>query len=113
MTATLDSSLATPADATGASFGHRLAPPGDPLEGASFDALYQTSIEPELVKREAERQAAMRIFLLAMAGAAAAVVAECLVTASLTHGAASVADWRIIMVTVVAAVSLGYLPLAD
>jgi hypothetical protein len=47
-------------------FGHRLVPPGDPLEGESFEAIFDAKIKPELVKCEAERQGAMKTFGIAL-----------------------------------------------
>jgi hypothetical protein len=94
------------------SFGHRLAPAGDPLEGASFDQLYTAKIEPELVKREAERQRAQRTFLLSLAGAVVLVYLENLLSPVATGGRyTSVAGWLAIA-TVVVVASLGYRPLA-
>jgi hypothetical protein len=93
-------------------FGHRLAPAGDPLEGASFDALYQAKIEPELVKREAERRGAMKTFVLAIAAGVVAVVLENLLTPSLVGEPGAVVDFRIALATLVVAAVLGYLPLA-
>ncbi|HEY3798344.1 MAG TPA: DUF3137 domain-containing protein [Caulobacteraceae bacterium] len=72
MTATFDSQLSAPA----AAFGHRLAPPGDPLEGEGFERVYEAKIKPELAKCEAARQGAMRLFLLAVAAGAVALVLE-------------------------------------
>ena len=84
-------------------FGHRLAPAGDPLEGASFDELYKAKIEPELVKREAERKGAMKTFLLAIAGGVILVFLENMLGA---------ADVRLALATIVVAAGVGYLPLA-
>ena len=57
----------TPAPGS-ASFGHRLAPAGDPLEGAAFDAIYDAKIKPELVKCEAERRGAVKTFAAVVLG---------------------------------------------
>ncbi|HXQ17903.1 MAG TPA: DUF3137 domain-containing protein [Caulobacteraceae bacterium] len=93
-------------------FGHRLAPAGDPLEGAAFDELYQARIEPELVKREAERKGAVKAFALAIAAGAVLVFLENLMTPSLTGGAAHTVDFRIALATMVVAAVLGYLPIS-
>ncbi|HEY1751570.1 MAG TPA: DUF3137 domain-containing protein [Caulobacteraceae bacterium] len=95
--------LATSAAVSDASFGHRLAPPGDPLEGASFDALYATSIEPELVKREAERRGAVQLFVAAAAVAAVAAAAEIILR---------LGSPPLLLPTVVIILYFGYLPLA-
>ena len=84
-------------------FGHRLAPAGDPLEGAPFDELYKAKIEPELVKREAERKGAMKTFALAIAGGVILVFLENMLGA---------ADVRLALATIVVAAGVGYLPLA-
>jgi Protein of unknown function (DUF3137) len=94
----------------GAAFGHRLAPPGDPLEGASFDALYTARIEPELVKREAERKGAMKTFVLALAAGLVLVFIEYRLFASGAgpHNPGP----TLIIFTMIAAAVIGYLPLA-
>ncbi len=112
MTITIDRSEPAAAAPTAGAFGHRLAPAGDPLAGASFDKLYQARIEPELVKREAERRGAMRTFILALAAGAVTVFLENLMTPSLTGDAGASVDFRIALGTLVAAAVAGYLPLA-
>jgi hypothetical protein len=103
MTLALDAPGLPPVPGTGsAAFGHRLAPAGDPLEGAPFDTLYSAKIEPELIKREAERQKAMRTFVLALVAGALLVVVEIMLGAG---------DPRLIMVTLAVAAVVGYLPL--
>ena len=111
MTAVADSLSGAP-PAPPASFGHRLAPPGDPLEGASFDALYTAQIEPELVKREAERKSALKTFALAIVGGFILVLIENLMAPSFTGGRAHAADFRLELFTIAAAAGFGYLPLA-
>jgi hypothetical protein len=108
MTATLDAGVASSDDA----FGHRLAPLGDPLEGAGFDDVYEAKIKPELVKCEADRRNAMTAFLLAIAAGAMLVLIEFLVTPDFTHGASATPPAPLIVVTIVLAVVIGYLPLA-
>ena len=108
MIATLDAGVASTDDA----FGHRLAPPGDPLEGAGFDAVYEGKIKPELVKCEAERRGAMRTFLLALAAGATLVLIEFLATPDFTHGAATTPPAFLVIITVVLALAIGYAPLA-
>jgi hypothetical protein len=93
-------------------FGHRLAPAGDPLEGAAFDALYKARIEPELVKREAERKGAVKAFAMAIAGGALLVLIENLMAPALTGGAAHTVDLRIAVATMIAAAIVGYQPLS-
>jgi hypothetical protein len=106
MTATLDSTLNAPTPApAAASFGHRLAPAGDPLEGASFDAIYDQRIKPELVKCEADRQTAVRTFLLALVGGGLAVFIEYM----LWHAP----NFQIVIFTLIGAAVLGYLPIAS
>lgn len=114
MTAFADSLAAAPPDASASSaaaFGHRLAPPGDPLEGASFDALYAAKIEPELVKREAERRGAMKTFMLALAGGVVLVFLEYTLFSSSGGGSHNPGPTFAIFTMLVAA-GLGYLPLA-
>ncbi|MFI4975325.1 MAG: DUF3137 domain-containing protein [Caulobacterales bacterium] len=93
--------LAPPPAASAAGFGHRLAPPGDPLEGAPFDALYEKSIEPELAVCEGERQKALTIFIGAVAVGAVAVLAEYL----FFH------NFQIMLMTGFAFGVIGYMPL--
>ena len=114
MTIAIDASERPSASATpsAGAFGHRLAPAGDPLEGAPFDALYQAKIEPELVKREAERKGAMKTFVLAIAAGVVLVVLENLLTPSLTGAPGAMVDFRLALVTLAIAAGLGYLPLA-
>ena len=109
MTATLDAQVSP--DPSGG-FGHRLAPPGDPLEGASFDAVYDGKIKPELEKCEAERGGAMRAFLLALAAGAMLIFLEFMLTASFTGVPGALPPIWIVIVTGVVAATLGYLPLA-
>jgi hypothetical protein len=112
MTATLDSQdQPAPATAAPGPFGQRLAPAGDPLEGASFDALYEAKIKPELIKREAERQAAMRTFIIAVAAGCVAVFLENLFAPDLTGGAVHVVGWQIAIPTLVGFAIFGYMPL--
>ena len=111
MTAFADTFAATPPEAPpapGAAFGHRLAPPGDPLEGASFDQLYAAKIEPELVKRESERKGALKTFGLALAAGLVLVFLEYKLFAS--SGSHNPGPTLIIFTMIVAAV-VGYLPL--
>ncbi|HWF77360.1 MAG TPA: DUF3137 domain-containing protein [Caulobacteraceae bacterium] len=115
MTAFADTLAAAPPGATpvtGAAFGHRLAPPGDPLEGASFDAIYTAKIEPELVKREGERKGALKTFLLALAAGLMLVFLEYKLFASSTNGGSHNPGPTLIIFTMIAAGVLGYLPLA-
>jgi hypothetical protein len=115
MTATFDSAAlpAAPPRPPASAFGHRLAPPGDPLEGASFDAIYEAKILPELVKCEAERKGALRTFLIALAGAAVLVFLENRLTPALTGGSAQSVDFRIAAASFAIVAFLGYLPLAS
>ena len=113
MTAYADTLVQTPpapATGAGAAFGHRLAPPGDPLEGASFDQLYEAKIEPELVKREAERKGAMKTFFVALAAGLVLVFIEYRLFASGAgpHNPGP----TLIIFTMIAAAVIGYLPLA-
>ena len=115
MTAFADTLAAAPPGASpvpAAGFGHRLAPPGDPLEGASFDQLYAAKIEPELVKREAERKGAFKTFLLAIVAGLVVVFLENLMSSSFTGGRSHNAAPTLMLFTVLAAGVLGYLPLA-
>ncbi len=92
-------------------FGHRLAPPGDPLEGASFDQLYTARIEPELVKREAERRGALKTFFIALAGGGVVVFLENMLLATANGGPHNPIPTLMIM-TMIAAAVIGYLPMA-
>jgi hypothetical protein len=94
----------------GAAFGHRLAPPGDPLEGASFDALYAAKIEPELVKREGERKGAMRTFVFALIAGAVLVFLETKLLGS-SDGPHNPIP-TVMIFTIILAGVLGYMPLA-
>ena len=109
MTATLDAAVASSDDA----FGHRLAPPGDPLEGAGFDDVYEGKIKPELVKCEADRRNAMTAFLLALAAAGMLVLIEFLLTPDVTHGAATTPPPLLIVLSIILPVAIGYAPLAS
>ena len=113
MTLAIDGSARPPAPPSASAFGHRLAPAGDPLEGAAFDALYQARIEPELVKREAERKTAMRTFFVGLAGVGVLVLLENLLTNSFTQGASPWVDPRILVPTILIGAFLAYLPLAN
>jgi hypothetical protein len=108
MSATIDS--ADPAAAPATSFGHRLAPVGDPLEGAGFEAIYDAKIMPELVKCEAERQTALRTFYVTLIAGALLIFLEYLLIHSFIPGMTSPPLW-LVLVTGVGAIGLGYLPL--
>jgi hypothetical protein len=114
MTAFADTLAQTPPAPTpvASGFGHRLAPPGDPLEGASFDQLYTAKIEPELVKREAERKSALKTFFVALAGGLVAVFLENMMASAFTGGRSHSAAPTLMIFTMIAAGVLGYLPLA-
>ena len=114
MTAFADTLAQTPPASTSAAsgFGHRLAPPGDPLEGAGFDQLYTARIEPELVKREAERKSALRTFFIALAGGLVAIFLENMMASAFTGGRSHSAAPTLMIFTMIAAGVLGYLPLA-
>ncbi len=109
MTMTMDAIAQTDPGQAGA-FGHRLAPAGDPLEGAAFDAIYDAKIKPELIKCEADRQGAMKTFLLAIAAGAILIFLEFLLTPALGLGVRTPPFW-LLLVTGIGAVILGYLPL--
>lgn len=113
MSATLETpAAAQPASAPAAAFGHRLAPPGDPFEGAEFDEIYRARIEPELLKREAERKGAVRLFFGAVAVGAALIVIEFLLTPVVTSGRSYIPPFVILMITAGAAGFVGYIPVA-
>jgi hypothetical protein len=76
-------------------------PVTDVLEGAAFDSLYQSKIEPELASLEARRGAAMRFFLIGLAIGAALVVVEVLIGLPMFFP----------IVTGVVAAVVGYVPL--
>jgi len=109
MTATLDSAAAPIAAAP--AFGHRLAPAGDPLEGAEFDAIYDAKIQPELVKCETERRSALQTFIVALIGGGVLVFLEFLLMPSFFHGMTS-PPIPLLGFTAIGAAVLGYLPLA-
>ena len=107
MTATLDAALTPPAGA----FGHRLAPAGDPLEGAAFADIFETKIKPELVKCEAQRQRAMLIFVVAI-GIGVVVDALEFMLVPGSGGPWPIRTLQIAFGTTTAAAVIGYLPLA-
>ena len=111
MTAFADTLAGTPgASPAPDAFGHRLAPPGDPLEGASFDALYTAKIEPELVKREGERKGAMRTFVFALVAGGLVVFIEATMLGS--SGGSRNPGPTLMIFTMIVAGALGYMPLA-
>ena len=75
--------------------------PSNPLSGASFDALYNEQIEPQLRLLEADRQKAMRISLLIWAGFAVLLVIEGL----------ALPDFRLLGFSAIAGFIIGYIPL--
>jgi hypothetical protein len=113
MTAFADTLAATPgpSPAPTAAFGRRLAPPGDPLEGASFDALHAAKIEPELVKREGERKGAIRTFVFALIAGAVLAFLETKLLGSSDGGSHNPIPTIMIFTMILAGV-LGYMPLA-
>lgn len=84
----------------------------NPLTGDAFDRLYETSIKPELELREVERKAAMSKFFAAIAIGAMLVVIESGFTMAATHGATRVPDFRLVAITMMVAIGLGYIPLS-
>jgi hypothetical protein len=108
MTTTLDSTL--PPSEPAAGFGHRLAPPGDPLEGAAFEAIYDAKIKPELVKCEAERRAALQTFVVTVAAGAIVIFLEYMLTPVFFHGVAA-PPIQLPIFTGIGALVLAYLPL--
>jgi hypothetical protein len=105
MTATLDSDASA-----AAGFGHRLIPPGDPLEGATFDAIYDAKIKPELIKCEAERKSAMQTFIVTLLAGVVVIFLEYVMTPRFFPGVAAPSIY-IPIVTGVIAMVLAYLPL--
>jgi len=89
------------------SFGQRLVPAGDPLSGATFDAIFEGKIKPELIKCEAGRKSAMRTFFLAVAAGLLLIFLEFAVLPSLIHRGPP--DW-VWIITGVGALIIGYLP---
>jgi hypothetical protein len=110
MTATLDP-IAGAAPASGAAFGHRLAPAGDPLEGADFDALYAAKIAPELAAYERWRQWAMTAFVAVLALGALLVYVEYLTSSPRRFGGWAIPGFQIMAFTAFATIALAYLPL--
>ena len=110
MTATLDS-VADAAPGASAAFGHRLAPAGDPLEGADFDALYEAKIVPELVRLERWRQWALTAFFMTLTVGALIVFLEYRSTPAGGHGGWLIPDIQIMTFTAFATIALAYLPL--
>jgi hypothetical protein len=109
MTATLDSNLQPAAAPTGAAFGHRLMPVGDPLAGAGFDEIYEAQIKPELIKCEARRRKAVWIFVGGFAAAVGLVAASDLLSPVIFGQQAS---FGFLVFVFVAVVLIGYVPLA-
>src|SRR6185312_5932993 len=73
----------------------------NPLEGAGFDKLYASDIEPELTRLETNRRKAMRTFLIAIgAGVAVAAVESVLGW-----------DFRLVMGTLAVAGVIAIIPL--
>ena len=89
------------------------APDANPLTGEAFDRLYEASIKPELVRREGERQDAMKKFFAILACGALVVLIESGFTLAYTHGATRIPDPRIMLGTMAVAAVLAYLPLAS
>jgi hypothetical protein len=114
MTATLDSAIggAAPPRPLADAFGHRLVPPGDPLEGQAFDAIYEQKIKPELVKRERDRKGALQTFVVVLLGGAVLVFLENLLAPSITGHLGDRVDLRIALATMALAGVLGWLPVA-
>ncbi|MBS0411045.1 MAG: DUF3137 domain-containing protein [Proteobacteria bacterium] len=90
-----------------------LASGANPLTGDAFDRLYEASIKPELVLREAERQDAMKKFFAILAIGALVVVIESGFTLAYSHGATRIPDPRLVVATMAVASVLAYLPLGD
>jgi hypothetical protein len=96
----------------GGAFGHRLAPSGDPLEGAAFDAIYEQKIKPELVKAEAQRGGAVLIFIGAVIATLILLIIEVMLTRAMTGGQSSFPNIWVLLATIVVVPFVGYLPLA-
>jgi len=112
MTATFDSLGASPPPPSAEMFGHRLIPPGDPLEGATFDAIFEQKIKPELIKREADRKSAVQTFLVAALAGLALIALETYLIAPLAGGAFGRVPVTIETITFIGAAIIGYMPLA-
>jgi len=114
MTATLDTAVGAAAQPRpGAdAFGHRLVPPGDPLEGQTFDAIYEQRIKPELIKRERDRKGAIQTFFAVLLGGAALVFVENLLAPAITGHSGATVDIRLVLATMTLAAVLGWLPVA-
>jgi hypothetical protein len=95
-----------------AAFGRRLIPPGDPLSGATFDAIWEAKVRPELMGLEAARQRAVMIFVIALIGGALMAWAEYLFAPALVHGRSGGIDMRLPLATLAGVGVLGYAPLA-
>jgi len=94
----------TDAQTTADGFGRRLAPPGDPWEGAAFDALYDGRIAPELARCEVERRRDVAIFIAAATAGALVIALEIFAWS---------AQPVIVGFTAIAALGLGYAPLGS
>jgi hypothetical protein len=91
-------------------FGHRLVPPGDPLEGESFEAIFEAKIKPELVKCEAERRGAMKSFFLALFAGVIVIFLEFKMMDWWLHSAAA-PPVPLLVFTAFIAFGIGYWPL--
>ncbi len=84
----------------------------NPLTGPAFDRFYETSIKPELEKREVERQAGVKQFYALLAIGGMVVVLESGFTRAASHGGNFIPDIRLVAVTMFIAAALGYFPLS-
>ena len=85
----------------------------DPLSSAGLDALYVSQIEPALVKAEVARRKAVTLFHTALLAGGAAVLVEVTLTAWLSQGAHYAPHPAFLIVTILGALFLGYLPLME
>jgi hypothetical protein len=92
----------------GAAFGRRLIPPGDPLAGATFDAIWENQIRPELAGLESDRRQAVMAFVLALlAGALLVFIEIALIPGLLKSRGGS----QLPIFTLIAAAALGFWPI--
>jgi Protein of unknown function (DUF3137) len=83
----------------------------DSLGGRAFDDLYRSEIEPELKRREVERQQAIQALALFLLAGVLAVAVESFIAHALSGGELTFAPPGFVLITLGGAGYIGYLPL--